>query len=100
MELLVDALELAISDVSVDLSSADTRMAQEELDGTQIGAVMQKICSKRMTNNVRSDFLRYTGFHSPVFHYALHRTRVEGQIRLLRSLAIEADEQGIVDICA
>jgi len=72
MKLLVHFAELFVSDVCVDLCSANVGVTEEHLHGAKIGTVLQKICRKAVTNHVRSNLLRDTSLHTVVFDNTLN----------------------------
>ena len=46
METAVDGFESAVVNVGIDLGSGNIRMAQHQLDGPQIGAMLEEVGGK------------------------------------------------------
>lgn len=63
--------QLPVSDVGIDLSSGDARVAEHGLDRTDVGAVHQKIRGKRVPESVRSDLLGDAGADGVFFYHSL-----------------------------
>ena len=57
MKLLVHSSKLAISDVRIDLGRTDVGMAEEHLDGTQVGPIAEEIGSEAVSDHMRRHFL-------------------------------------------
>ena len=55
MRLAVHADQLCRVHVGVALRRAEARVAEQLLDGAQIGAALQQVRRKRMTQRVRAD---------------------------------------------
>ena len=53
MEALMNLSQLLVCHVSINLGGCDRRMAQERLDGTDIGAIAQKIGGIAVTEGMR-----------------------------------------------
>src|SRR5215472_7353688 len=68
MRLRVDPEELCGVDVSISLRRAEARVAEELLDRTQIGAALQQMRRKRVTQGVRA----HTGPHAARRGIAAH----------------------------
>ena len=62
MKALVDAFEMGVSRVGVNLCCGDVGVAEHDLDAAQIGAVTQEIGRERVAQGVRADFFGYAGF--------------------------------------
>ena len=54
MEILMDVAEMGIGDVGVDLGRGDVGVAEKRLNATEIGAVLEKIGRKAVSERVRS----------------------------------------------
>jgi hypothetical protein len=57
MKAFVDAFEMWVSDVSINLRSGNVAVAEHGLNAAQVGPIHKQIRSKRMTQCVRADVL-------------------------------------------
>ena len=59
--------QLFVRHVGIYLGGGDVGVAKEGLDGAEIGAVGEQVGGKAMTDDMRSDFFRDTGFYGSLF---------------------------------
>ena len=83
MKLFMYVSELRVGDVGVDLGGRDRRMAQEGLDGTDIGSVAEQIGGERVAQGVRGNiFAHDAGFGGIFADYSLDTSRGQAKVGL------------------
>ena len=71
----MDRFQLAVGDVGIDLRRRDIGVAEEELDGAEVGAVAQEISGEAVAESVRGDGLHDAGGDGIPFNNSLHTAR-------------------------
>src|SRR5690606_21633344 len=56
-----------IVQMSVNFGSGNAFVPKHHLDGTKVGSVFQQMCSKRMSESMRTDFFANSGFFGQLF---------------------------------
>ena len=80
---------MGIGDVSIDLSGANVRMAEQRLDRAKVGAVHKKVRGERMAERVGSDVLSNAGKASVFLNDALNAARGKtAEVTVLRNSAL------------
>ena len=77
MIFVVDFFEVGVGDVSVDLGSTDVAVTEEGLDRAEVGAIHEKIGSKRVAEGMWSDMFGNAGETSIFFDNAFNRAGSE-----------------------
>lgn len=67
MKIFVDISQLFVRHMCVDLGGGDIGVAEEGLDGAEVGAVAQQIGGERMADSVGSNLFGNAGFDGVVF---------------------------------
>ena len=75
MEFLVDRSEVWVGDVGVDLGGGDVAVAEQGLDGAQVGAIHQEVGGKGVAQGVRADMLGDAGQQGIAGHQSLDAAR-------------------------
>ena len=71
----MDGAKFAVGDVGVDLSCRDVGVAEEKLDGAEVGAVTEEVSGETMAKGVRRDRFHNAGGDSIMFDEALDTAR-------------------------
>ena len=77
MEFFVNFAEVGVGDMSVNLSGANISMTKHGLNAAKIGAVHEKVGSKRVAQSVGCDVFSYAGGFSIMVDNALDRASGE-----------------------
>ena len=72
--------KVRVSDVGIYLSGADVGVAEHSLNGTEIGAVHEKVGRKRMAQGVGRNMLGDAGFFGIVLDDAFNTARSKAAI--------------------
>lgn len=71
VEFFVDVAEVGVGDVGVDLGGGDVGVAEEALDGADVGAVHEEVSGEGVSEGVRGDVFGDAGGFSVFFDDAL-----------------------------
>lgn len=62
VEFLMNLAEVRVGNMRINLGSIDGSVTEELLDGTDVSAIVEKVCSEDVAKDVRRDFFRDAGF--------------------------------------
>ena len=87
-----------VGDVRVNLRRRDISVAEERLDGAQVGAVHKEVGGELVTELMRSDMIGDTGFASVEVHKPLDRARDYSAEHFRIFAFADADEHSLIGI--
>ena len=74
MKFFVYVAEVFVGDMGINLGSAYVGVAEQSLDGAQIGAVTKQISGKKVTHHVGCNLFRNSSFDGMLFYNSLNRS--------------------------